>query len=63
MEKNLPQNLKSKIYLKVYTDKNHLLGLKGFLHRKLTFDMLWSIKKYEEIYYTLWCINAPNKSY
>ena len=27
--------------------------LKGFLHRKLTFDMLLSIKKYEKMYYTL----------
>ena len=28
-------------------------ALKGFLHRKLTFDMLQSTKKYEKIYYIL----------
>ena len=38
-------------------------NLKGFLHRKLNFDMLLSIKKYEEMYHTLWCKNSPNKSY
>ena len=36
--------------------------LKEFLHRKLTFDMLYSIKKYEEMYHTLWCKSYPNKS-
>ena len=29
---------------------------------KLTFDMLLSMKKYEEMYYTLGCKNVPNKS-
>ena len=37
--------------------------LKGFLQRKLTFDMLLSIKKYEKMFYTLGCKNVPNESY
>ena len=37
--------------------------LKGFLHRKQTFDILYSIKKYAKMYYTLWCKNVPNKRY
>ena len=33
--------------------ENIVMALKGFLHRKLTFDILLSIKKYEKMYYTL----------